>query len=259
MQALRLALVATTLCCGEPICVTLRPSPGIERLAITGGCDRLEAEVNADRFVQSHGSLYCVLHRQTQPPIPDGVLREAPLLPAHALEPFRLEQAKAFAAEAYCLALALEACRLEWHPAERTARAVAHPKAKPRPPELPPPQCVLHVHPLDRVRADVLEALRRAGGEIVEIKAAQPFSFSYIGTSRLGTDLIAPVPHLVHLDRGGLEPAVRLRSHLEAQRAYHDDGRRSYRGCGRGDLFRTEGGRGVSNWSARRRIAPHEV
>jgi hypothetical protein len=54
MQALGLAFVTTALCRRQLIGVTLRPSAGLERLAITGGCDGLEAKVNANRFVRSH-------------------------------------------------------------------------------------------------------------------------------------------------------------------------------------------------------------
>src|SRR5687768_1442899 len=109
MNALHLALVTTTLCRGELIGVTRGPSTGIERLAVTGGRDRFEAEVNADRFVRSYRTLHCVLHRQTQPPIADGILREAALLPLHVLESLCLERAESLAAEPHCLARAFEA------------------------------------------------------------------------------------------------------------------------------------------------------
>jgi hypothetical protein len=51
MHAFGLPPVATALRHGKLIGVTLCPSAGFERLAITGGHDSAKTEVNADRFV----------------------------------------------------------------------------------------------------------------------------------------------------------------------------------------------------------------
>jgi hypothetical protein len=60
------------------------------------------------------------LHRQTQKPVPDRILREAPALPLHPLQTFPLEHPEALAGKAHTLAFALKTIRLEGYPPERT-------------------------------------------------------------------------------------------------------------------------------------------
>src|SRR2546426_1045748 len=68
----------------------------------------LQPQVNAHRLLRRDRSLDPHLHRQTEPPIPPRVLRKAALPPFHPLQPLRLEDPKAFAAETHRLASALQ-------------------------------------------------------------------------------------------------------------------------------------------------------
>jgi hypothetical protein len=51
----------------------------------------LHPEIDAHRFPRGNPLALRDVHRETQPPVPNRILGEAPLLPFHSLEPLRLE------------------------------------------------------------------------------------------------------------------------------------------------------------------------
>src|SRR6202140_2714284 len=78
---------------------------------------------------------------------------------------------------------------------------------------------MLSVHALDRVGANLLEILRRARREIVQLKPREPLGLPCEGPRRLGTHFIRPVPHRVDFARRSVQPGNRLWLHLQPQSA----------------------------------------
>ena len=82
-------------------------------------------------------------------------------------------------------------------------------------------QRIFAVHALDRIGADLEKISAGARREVIEVKPAQPLGLSRAGSGCFRTDLACPIPHLVNLDRRGVQPRVGVPLHLQAQRARH--------------------------------------
>src|SRR5438309_2422351 len=173
--------MAATLGLDDPLLDTAIKVPRLAALPITRHRNSLQSEVNPDRLTRCRRLFDTDCHRQTQPPVPDGVLRKAPLLPLHPVKSLTLEHSKRLTAEAQPPTLALEARRLKRHPAKRTACTPAHPPAELAPSGRSTLRGILPIHALDRISANLFEILCPAGGEIVQIKTRQPFRLTREG------------------------------------------------------------------------------
>src|SRR5207249_3516568 len=211
--------MAATLGLGDPLLDNAIKAPRLAAFPITRHRNSLQSEVNPDCLTRCRRLFDTDFHRQTQPPVPDGILRKAALLPLHPVKPLTLEHSKRLTAEAQRLTLALEARRLERHPAKRTACTPAHPPAELAASGRSTLRGILPVHALDRISADLFEVLRPAGGEIVQLKSREPLRPTREGLRRLGADFIRPVPHGVDFARRSIQPGTRPGLHLQPQSA----------------------------------------
>jgi hypothetical protein len=123
MDAPRGLPVRSTLGLREPACVTLSPPMGFQAFAVTRDRHVLQAQVDADGLIRGDTFLHVQLNRQAQPPVSHGVLRKAAVTPPRMLQARELEDPQMLTTEAYACNGALEARRLEGHPAQRAARA----------------------------------------------------------------------------------------------------------------------------------------
>jgi len=162
--ALRLPIVAPALGLGDLVLDVAIKRPGVQRRAIAGGGHALEAQVDAHGLVRRDIELDRHLHRHVEEPLAQRVLRERPVAELHPFQTRGLEQTQRLLAECHAYTGTLEACRLEGDPAEASLRSGADPPAQLRALELPALAGVLAVDPLDRVRANPVEALRGPGG-----------------------------------------------------------------------------------------------
>src|SRR3984957_3770023 len=206
VQSLGLAPMTAALGLGDLRLEAAVKPTRLELLPIAGRGRRLEPQIDADRRFRGHRSLDGHFDWNAQPPVADRVLGEATGLPYHALEALCLEHAERLARKTQTAAFALDLCRFARHPTERTARPAAHPPAQFRLLELSPAPGELRIHPLNRVRADVIELGGGARGELIEVIRAQPFARSREWARGLESRRVRPVPHLIDLCSGGVEP-----------------------------------------------------
>src|SRR5437879_5415358 len=101
VQELSLTLVATALGLGNARLDVPIEAAALAARPIARDRHLLQSQVNAYRLLWRDGRLDRHLHWQAEPPIPHRILRKAALPPFHPLQPFRLEQPQAFAADAH--------------------------------------------------------------------------------------------------------------------------------------------------------------
>src|SRR4029077_10148243 len=123
----------------------------LQPLALARDRDFFQAQIDADPLLRGYGRLSLVFHGQTHPPVPDGILREAALLPLHPLQALRFEHSEGLPAEPQGAPLTLRARLLKRNPPE----GASFPPTDP-PTQLATSGCrsllsVLHAHPLNRV------------------------------------------------------------------------------------------------------------
>jgi hypothetical protein len=167
VQSLGLAPMTTALGLGDLRLEAAVEPTRLEPLPIAGRGRRLEPQIDADRGFRGHRSLDGHLDCDAQPPVADRVLGEATGLTHHTLEAQRFEHPQRLARKTHTAAFALDLCRFERHPTERPPRPAAHPPAQFRLLELAPARGKLRIHPLNRVRADVIERCGGARGEFI--------------------------------------------------------------------------------------------
>jgi hypothetical protein len=123
MDAPRGLSVRSTLGLREPVCVTLSPPMGLQASAVARYRHVLQAQVDADGLTRGDTLLHLHLNRQTQPPVSNGILRKAAVAPLRLFQAHTFEDPQMLTTETHACTAALEAHRLEGHPAQRAASA----------------------------------------------------------------------------------------------------------------------------------------
>src|SRR6266404_907691 len=208
VQSLRLALMAAPLRLGDLRLNIAVKAPRFKLIPVAGRHCVFEPQIEPHLVVPSDRRRHQPLDGKTQPPVPDRILREAAGFPSRSVEQLPLEHPNRLAGKAQGLALALQLQRFEGDPAERSPRPATDPPTQLDLLELPPTQGEFRVHALNRVSTDMLKTLGCARRELVQIKPGQPLAWPCKRARRPIAGLIAPIPDLIDLDGGGVEPRI---------------------------------------------------
>ena len=99
-------------------------------LPVAGDGNGLEPQINPYRLLRRNALCWLNLDRQTQPPVPDRILRKAAIAPFRLLQALALEHPHALASKAQTRAFAFEAGCFERDPAQRAPGAATHAPAQ---------------------------------------------------------------------------------------------------------------------------------
>ena len=116
MHSFRLSLVSAALRLADLGFQPTVESSGFQSLALAGNSDRLQTQVDADRFFRCFARLDGIFHRYANPPVSDCVLRKAALAPLHTVQPLGLKDPKGLTAEPQRPPFAFQARRFKRNP-----------------------------------------------------------------------------------------------------------------------------------------------